>query len=245
MIGEYDYDRNNQINILTHKVIRWCAFTATLSLIPAGLLIYFWVTGLYQTVQLGAMLWLVIFVLLRLLLPFSGSWNGRFWITYGIWMGFGVFFFIWSCFEIGQTTIPPNPQSAVQLLIFITFVTDVINHIIFWGYALKRYREIEDQYPTRRVIPPVEMKTGNVKIEVVFNQPGINTHRFYNECVICTEKFKEDDTVKDLACKHVFHPACIDKWIRDHNNCPVCKVKICEMKLPDIQPVLQVEPQAL
>jgi hypothetical protein len=48
------------------------------------------------------------------------------------------------------------------------------------------------------------------------------THTFYTICAICMENYKEGDMVKDLPCKHIFHPACINKWLETHQNCPTC-----------------------
>jgi len=47
---------------------------------------------------------------------------------------------------------------------------------------------------------------------------------FYNDtCVICTEKFKKNEQVCDLKCKHAFHKECIIKWSKRKMNCPLCK----------------------
>lgn len=63
-------------------------------------------------------------------------------------------------------------------------------------------------------------------VKKVIDKPEIKTHRFFNECVICAEKFTEDDEVKDLPCKHLFHPSCIDKWLEKKKECPICKLKL-------------------
>jgi hypothetical protein len=52
---------------------------------------------------------------------------------------------------------------------------------------------------------------------------SVVTHSFYNSCSICLEKFKEDEQVKELSCKHLFHPACINKWLKEKESCPTCR----------------------
>lgn len=48
-----------------------------------------------------------------------------------------------------------------------------------------------------------------------------------NECIICYEEYKANDKCRILNCKHIFHQACIDKWLLENSNtCPLCK-KIC------------------
>jgi len=45
-------------------------------------------------------------------------------------------------------------------------------------------------------------------------------------CVICIEKYQEGDKLKTLPCLHVFHTQCVDVWLQDHLNCPLCKFGI-------------------
>jgi len=41
-------------------------------------------------------------------------------------------------------------------------------------------------------------------------------------CSICTEDFCEGVEIRILPCKHIFHPACIDPWLRDRaRTCPL------------------------
>ena len=44
-----------------------------------------------------------------------------------------------------------------------------------------------------------------------------------NECIICMEKFGENELVKQLPCGHIFHGECIDNWLIQQKNCPFCK----------------------
>jgi len=47
-------------------------------------------------------------------------------------------------------------------------------------------------------------------------------------CVVCTDDFKEGETLRVLTCFHTFHQGCIDEWLLnycpwDNLICPVCK----------------------
>ena len=54
-------------------------------------------------------------------------------------------------------------------------------------------------------------------------------------CAICLEKYKEDQMVsKWMGCNHLFHHKCIQRWVRNKPNCPLCK-------LPYTQNALQVQ----
>ena len=45
------------------------------------------------------------------------------------------------------------------------------------------------------------------------------------DCIICMEKFEENELVKQLLCGHVFHSDCIDKWLEKEKKCPFCKAE--------------------
>mmetsp|Transcript_10612 Transcript_10612/g.15543 ORF Transcript_10612/g.15543 Transcript_10612/m.15543 type:complete len:207 (-) Transcript_10612:58-678(-) len=49
-------------------------------------------------------------------------------------------------------------------------------------------------------------------------------------CVCCFESFKLKDEVRRLPCLHLFHKGCIDPWLQDKGNCPMCKRHIRNLK---------------
>lgn len=44
----------------------------------------------------------------------------------------------------------------------------------------------------------------------------------YDTCAICLNQFKEEEEVKILACNHIYHVDCIDKWLGLNRRCPLC-----------------------
>ena len=48
------------------------------------------------------------------------------------------------------------------------------------------------------------------------------------DCSICYEKLKNDDEVITLPCAHTFHFSCAVSWIKEHDNCPLCRNPISE-----------------
>ena len=50
-------------------------------------------------------------------------------------------------------------------------------------------------------------------------------------CPICLEDFiPHETTVRSLPCRHIYHPACIDKFLLDRSSlCPVCKARVAPL----------------
>ncbi|XP_010449540.1 PREDICTED: putative RING-H2 finger protein ATL53 [Camelina sativa] len=47
------------------------------------------------------------------------------------------------------------------------------------------------------------------------------------DCSICLGEFNEDESLRLLPkCNHIFHVVCIDRWLKSHSNCPLCRAKI-------------------
>ena len=44
-----------------------------------------------------------------------------------------------------------------------------------------------------------------------------------DKCIICQYEYKFREKVKLLPCKHIFHPECIDEWLKNEKKCPFCK----------------------
>jgi E3 ubiquitin-protein ligase ATL41 len=47
------------------------------------------------------------------------------------------------------------------------------------------------------------------------------------DCAVCLSLLEEGEVVRMLpACRHVFHVACIDKWLSSSASCPVCRADV-------------------
>merc|ERR1712062_492472 len=42
-------------------------------------------------------------------------------------------------------------------------------------------------------------------------------------CYICLEPCKEGAESVELPCKHAFDRECLNRWIKEHDSCPVCR----------------------
>lgn len=48
------------------------------------------------------------------------------------------------------------------------------------------------------------------------------------QCYVCLVEYEEGDSVRVLPCRHEYHKACIDKWLKEiHRVCPLCRGDVC------------------
>ena len=45
-------------------------------------------------------------------------------------------------------------------------------------------------------------------------------------CTICMEQIKKGDTVVSLPCFHIFHGNCIYSWLKNNEDCPICRTSV-------------------
>ena len=50
------------------------------------------------------------------------------------------------------------------------------------------------------------------------------------QCVICQETIRGGD--QRLPCAHVFHRACLQRWLPEHRSCPVCRTPVSAESAP-------------
>jgi hypothetical protein len=45
-------------------------------------------------------------------------------------------------------------------------------------------------------------------------------------CAICMENFAFGEQLRKLPCRHEFHVACVDEWLKIRHTCPLCRHSI-------------------
>jgi len=46
----------------------------------------------------------------------------------------------------------------------------------------------------------------------------------FPRCAVCYEDLKEKATL--LPCGHLYDKDCIEKWLKQHNQCPICRKEL-------------------
>ncbi len=87
----------------------------------------------------------------------------------------------------------------------------------------------------------VEPQINDIKVEINISpqhSAKYNTPKYlhYNisrnidnknmECSICLVEFQKTDMVYLTPCCHIYHIHCLDKWLNNHDNCPICMNKL-------------------
>lgn len=47
-----------------------------------------------------------------------------------------------------------------------------------------------------------------------------------HSCSICIEEYEAGEEISTLPCLHMFHRDCINRWLRQCNSCPICKITL-------------------
>ncbi|XP_073286905.1 LOW QUALITY PROTEIN: RING-H2 finger protein ATL16-like [Primulina huaijiensis] len=70
-----------------------------------------------------------------------------------------------------------------------------------------------------RSIPVFKFNKGKGKDPAVRNS---------GECAICLIEFQEEEKLRIIPnCGHFFHIDCIDVWLQNNANCPLCRTSVC------------------
>lgn len=113
-------------------------------------------------------------------------------------------------------------RSTVELT-FVFFAMFVFSYIVMF-YANRLISAWNDHHSQL-------WKTTGLSSSAIASLPvfthGVNGERDLGvtiDCVVCFSTVEEGERVKVLPnCRHSFHVACIDIWLRLHSTCPLCR----------------------
>ncbi|OEL14757.1 hypothetical protein BAE44_0024223 [Dichanthelium oligosanthes] len=64
------------------------------------------------------------------------------------------------------------------------------------------------------------------------------------DCAVCLSQFTPDAELRLLpACRHAFHAACVDAWLRTTPSCPLCRAAVAALPRPSLTAMLAAAQQ--
>lgn len=132
---------------------------------------------------------------------------------------------------------PPLPPPSLQdmfpiyVVLSILWLVLVIFPVLCYRYCclVSTSQDIEQGTPTNISAEDERQVKEQTIGEVLWASSlrGKDVIKNWSECVICLEEFEEGDKCGALSeCKHIYHKACINKWLIREAHCPVCRSSV-------------------
>ena len=110
-------------------------------------------------------------------------------------------------------------------IIFTTAITyaGIVNYrnLIFE----QQYESLLEQYDDNQR-PEMDFNINGLSPDSIRQIPIQRVSESDGDCPVCLDTFKENEKARVMACGHKYHLLCIDKWLMQHNSCPLCKAEI-------------------
>ena len=119
--------------------------------------------------------------------------------------------------------------SIISVLFCLLVIIIIVYFIIKKNYIQRRSNQIN---LNRNKITKEEKELILKKKEYLFQnelKPKILKlkipENYFNECAICLDNIKENDTITNTPCNHIFHFDCFKKYmfVTTDTHCPLCK----------------------
>jgi hypothetical protein len=120
-----------------------------------------------------------------------------------------------------------------SMRVYNTIMANIMLENLFNNFS-SEYDLMQDEYINRLFNQSNSELERNEKIKIDVNsKPFSDTEKVFTSCTICSDEYKDDDSVCVLDCSHVFHKNCIEEWGHYNPICPICKSSIKQKKEAD------------
>ena len=87
-------------------------------------------------------------------------------------------------------------------------------------------QEAEARARKKRAKTDSVQKLPIVKIETKHCKKGPNGQMEPPSCTVCCDVIALGSKGMFMPCGHIYHPDCLQPWLKDHNTCPVCRFEL-------------------
>ena len=103
---------------------------------------------------------------------------------------------------------------------FIRFIQRIYNNN---NYEINLFHNLIER---QKFLRNFENEIKKLKDEIYINcLPEIKLKN--QKCTICLIDFKDVEKIKIFSClQHIFHEECIINWLKNKNNCPICRKQL-------------------
>ncbi|CAI8612617.1 unnamed protein product [Vicia faba] len=154
-----------------------------------------------------------------------------------------------SVFQITFLPAPPQPppfpsdSSSVDLsplefllaLVAIIAIPALIYTFIFaYGCSSsssnrRRSDEVSDAQSVASELSRHDIESAAAGELTGIKHQEVRPTKISGECPVCLSVFADGEEVRELSvCKHSFHSSCIDLWLSNHSNCPICRTIVTD-----------------
>ncbi|XP_029439831.1 E3 ubiquitin-protein ligase RNF130 isoform X2 [Rhinatrema bivittatum] len=134
---------------------------------------------------------------------------------------------VFMAIALGTRSSSKNFSRGSLVFVSISFIVLMIISsawLIFYFIQKIRYTSARDRNQ-RRLGDAAKKAVGKLTTRTV-KKGDKETDPDFDHCAVCIESYKQNDVVRVLPCKHVFHKSCVDPWLSEHCTCPMCKLNI-------------------
>ncbi|CAL0307581.1 unnamed protein product [Lupinus luteus] len=113
---------------------------------------------------------------------------------------------------------------TVFIIILIVTAISLFSRRIFLTPPLSSFqtRHAPLASPSPQGLDPETIK----KLPIILHQAPSDQDSA-RECCICLSAFIIGEKLKVLpGCEHCFHCECVDNWLQNHTNCPLCRASL-------------------
>eukprot|EP00249_Psilotum_nudum_P009709 c22109_g1_i2 orf=508-1866(-) len=95
----------------------------------------------------------------------------------------------------------------------------------FFGPGLDQLiQHLAENDPNRHGAPPAAKSAVEAMPTIIIMKEHLGTDAA--QCAVCKDEFELGTEVRQMPCKHMYHPDCILPWLSQHNSCPVCRYEM-------------------